>query len=300
MLCQQLADTMGVRLRIEVCRDTAELRQRLLQGDGDLIAYPLLPADSASPGWIVAADKPLLAGLLSEWYSPARLTQTRDVEQQLLKTPFVRRKVFAPMLNRQEGIISYYDALFQKYCQSSHWDWRLLAAQCYQESTFDPNARSWAGAQGLMQIMPLTADHLGLERSRLTHPESNIAAATRYLAELDSEFSDIHDRRERQNFVLAAYNGGARHIRDAMALCRRDGLCDQRWSEVSGYVLKLSNPQYYQDPIVKNGYMRGNETVEYVRLIRERFQQYRGVRAPSPATGQPHRSRNEVHRRKFH
>ena len=299
MLCQQLADTLGVRLRIEVCRDTAELRRRLSQGDGDMIAYPLQQADSTSPGWLVAADKPMLATRLAEWYSPERLEQARDAEKLMLKTPFVRRKVFAPMLNRQGGIISRYDALFQKYGQTIHWDWRLLAAQCYQESTFDPNARSWAGAQGLMQIMPQTADHLGVERSRLTHPESNIAAAVRYLDELERGFSDIGDRRERQYFVLAAYNGGAHHIRDAMALARRDGLSGRRWAEVSDYVLKLSSPQYYQDTLVRNGYMRGSETVSYVRLIRERYQQYRGVRASSPATSSPQRSRNDRHRKKY-
>lgn len=299
MLCQQLADTLGVQLRMEVCRDTAELRSRLSQGDADLIAYPMLPADSASPGWVVASGKQQLAERISQWYSPDLIEKTLAEEQQLQKAPYVQRKVFAPMLNRQGGIISRYDALFQRYCQPIHWDWRLMAAQCYQESTFDPNARSWAGARGLMQIMPQTADHLGLDRSKLGDPESSIAAAARYLAELEGTFADIHDHRERQDFVLAAYNGGAHHIRDAMALAQRDGRNAHRWSDVSVYVLRLANPQYYQDPIVKNGYMRGSETVDYVRLIRQRYQQYRGVRASQPTSSSPQRSRNGKHREKF-
>ncbi len=174
-----------------------------------------------------------------------------------------------------------------------------MAAQCYQESTFDPHAHSWAGACGLMQIMPSTADHLGLSRSDLYNPEQNIAAAARYLAELERGFSDIHDRRERQNFVLAAYNGGPHHIRDAMALARRDGRNPSSWDQVSVYVLRLSQPEYYNAPEVKNGYMRGSETVDYVQQIRQRHGGYRGVRAASSVSSSPQKSRNERHRSKY-
>ena len=299
LLCQQWADSLGVRLRIEVCRDTAELMQRLQRGDGDLAAYPLTAPDAQSPGWRIADGKPLLAEALQQWYHADRITAVKAKEHTLLTTGRVKRQVFAPMLNRKGGIISRYDALFQRYGQSIHWDWRLMAAQCYQESTFDPNALSWAGAQGLMQIMPATARHLGLQPSQMNDPEQNIAAATRYLAELEQTFSDIRDRRSRQDFVLAAYNGGAHHIRDAMALAHRDGRNPQSWGEVSRYVLRLSEPQYYRDTLVKHGYMRGSETVDYVRLIRQRYQQYRGVKAATPVSSTPQKSRNERHRKKF-
>ena len=176
------------------------------------------------------------------------------------------------------------------------WDWRLMAAQCYQESTFDPQARSWAGACGLMQIMPGTADHLGLPRASIYDPEQNIAAAARYLGELDRTFSDIPERTERTKFVLAAYNGGHFHIRDAMALAQKNGKNPKRWGDVEPFVLGLSQAQYYNDPVVKYGYMRGSETVDYVRKIHERWNGYRGVRtirstfAPS---GIPQKARHE-------
>lgn len=299
MLCKELADSLGVRLRIELCRDTADLVRRMKQGDADLAAYPLTTPDSVSPGWYIPTEKPLLKETITRWYSMARMAQMRNEEQQALNSPTVQRKVYAPMLNRQGGIISRYDGLFQQYCQPLHWDWRLMAAQCYQESTFDPDALSWAGARGLMQIMPATAGHLGLELSQINNPAQNIAAAARYIAELEKSFSDIHDRRERQDFVLAAYNGGAHHIRDAMALARLDGRNAHRWSDVSEYVLKLSQPQFYNNPVVKSGYMRGRETVDYVRLIRQRYQQYRGVRAAMPASSTPQPSRNARHRKKY-
>ena len=148
----------------------------------------------------------------------------------LLKGGGVKRRVYAPMLNRAGGIISRYDKLFQQYSRIVGWDWRLMAAQCYQESTFDPMAESWAGAKGLMQIMPSTADEVGLAPEDMYHPEKNIEAAARYMKKLDTRFSDIGDARERQDFVLAAYNGGR-----AMAPVpgRKDGSRQQRPAEVA-------------------------------------------------------------------
>ncbi len=299
MLCQMLADSLGVRLRIELCHDTVELYSRLQAGEADLIAYPMTRADSMSPGWVVSPDKPQLTKAIRKWYNYQLLSLVEKEEQLLLSSGGVKRRVFSPMLNQKKGVISSYDALFRKHSQLIHWDWRLMAAQCYQESTFDPNAKSWAGARGLMQIMPTTADHLGLSRSNMNDPEQNIAAAARYLVELEKLFSDIPSRRERQDFVLAAYNGGSHHIRDAMALAKRDGLDVTRWKNVSPYVLRLSQPEYYQDPIVKHGYMRGSETVDYVHRIGLRYQQYRGVRGGVPPNSTPQKSRNERHRKKF-
>lgn len=301
MLCQQLADSLGVRLRIEVCRDTAELLTRLECGEADLIAYPIRQPSAQSPGWMVAKEKEQLAEALRQWYNEKRLQNVRQEEQSLLKSGGgVKRKVFAPMLNSKGGVISRYDALFQRHCQTLHWDWRLMAAQCYQESTFDPNALSWAGARGLMQIMPATADHLGLPRAEMNQPEANIAAAARYLKELETSFADIANRRERQDFVLAAYNGGAHHIRDAMALARQEGRNAQRWGDVSAYVLKLSEPRYYQNPVVKHGYMRGKETVDYVSNIRQRYQRYRRIKGgPQLGSSNPQKSQNARHRSKY-
>lgn len=299
MLCQQFADSLGVRLRIELCRDTAEMFDRLEDGDGDLISYPLRTPNEVSPGWMISKEKPDLAEAFLTWYHADRLELARAEEQRLLNSGgSIRRKVYAPMQNRAKGIISPYDALFRQHGQKIRWDWRLLAAQCYQESTFDPNATSWAGARGLMQIMPQTADHLGVARSELSNPAQNIAAAARYLVELEQSFSDIPSRRERQDFVLAAYNGGAHHIRDAMALTRQGGRDPHRWKEVAHYVLRLREPQYYQDPVVRYGYMRGNETVEYVELIRQRYAQYSGVKS-SGNVSSPQKSRNERHRKKY-
>ena len=293
LLAQKFADKLGVSLRMEVCRDSAEMLQRLEDGEADLICYPMT---KKGLGWLVGDDKEDLEEELKAWYKPGMLAEVKKEEEFLLSNRAVRRRVFAPMLNRAGGVISHYDGFFQRYASTIRWDWRLLAAQCYQESTFDPKARSWAGACGLMQIMPGTADHLGLLRANIYDPEQNIAAAVRYLAELERNFSDIREHSERTKFVLAAYNGGHFHIRDAMALARKNGRNANSWREVESFVLGLSQPQYYNDPVVKNGYMRGSETVDYVRKIHERWNGYRGVktvRTISGPQGIPQKAKHE-------
>ena len=275
LLAQRFADKLGVMLRMEVCRDTAEMLQRLADGDADLICYPL---DKKGSGWRVGNDKNDLARELHAWWKPTLLAEVKKEEDFLLSSRSVTRRVFAPMLNRAGGVISHYDGFFQRYASTIRWDWRLIAAICYQESTFDPQAHSWAGACGLMQIMPGTADHLGLARSDMYDPEKNIAAGVSYLGELDRTFSDISDRTERIKFVLGAYNGGHFHIRDAMALAQKNGRNPRRWGDVEPYVLGLARPEYYNDPVVKYGYMRGSETADYVRKIHERWNSYRGVK----------------------
>ena len=288
LLAEKFAARVGVRLRVEVCRDSAEMADRLQRGEGDIMA-------STEVGKLVASpEKDELEDELREWYQPSILEEVRKQEAYLLSNRSVKRRVFSPMLDRKSGIISHYDQLFIQYCQPIRWDWRLMAAQAYQESTFDPKATSWAGAKGLMQIMPGTADHLGLPRDQMYDPEKSIAAAAKLVGELERAFSDIQDRRERANFVLASYNGGSHHIRDAMALCRRDGRNDHQWSNVSEYVLKLAKPEFYNDPLVKYGYMRGSETADYVQKINQRWESYRGVKTPRQGfSQQPRKARRE-------
>ena len=279
LLVQRLADKIGVGIRVEICRDSTELAAKFAEGEVDIVAWPTPGAIDVNP------ESPLLAKEWKGWYKPEFIEEVKKEETSLLTTQRVKRHVFSPMLDKKGGVISHYDKLFMQYSQPIRWDWRLMAAQCYQESTFDPKAVSFAGAKGLMQIMPGTADVLGLPRDKMYDPEQNIAAAAKYLGQLEGKFGDIRDRAERTNFVLASYNGGIHHIRDAMALAQRDGKNPHRWREVAEYVLKLATPKYYNDPIVKHGYMRGSETVDYVSKIRQRHQGYMGVKVKTAPLG---------------
>ncbi len=289
LLCEKFAQQIGVSLRVEECKDTAEMVSKLEKGQGDIIAVPLpkkqthgdllfcgATPDSAKTQWAVVGGNKSLADTLNRWFRPTMIAQAQKEETFLLSTKSITRHVYSPFLNRSKGVISKYDRYFQMYSGTARMDWRLMAAQCYQESCFDPNARSWAGARGLMQIMPATAAHLGLPMEMIHDPEPNIAAAARYMNELQQKFSDIGDPSQRILFALASYNGGFYHIRDAMALTSKHGGNPQNWGDVREYVLRLSQPAYYGDKVVKHGYMRGSETADYVDRIRSRWSEYCG------------------------
>lgn len=291
LLCEKFAEKLGVSLRVEVCKDTAEMVSRLENGDADLIAVPLPKKQNTGKGllfcgagvdslgikWAVADGNKELADSLDAWFKPSMYDDIKREERYMFSAQSIKRHVYSPFLNRQSGVISHYDHLFKRYALLARWDWRLMAAQCYQESCFDPKARSWAGACGLMQIMPATADHLGLPRSSIYDPEHNVRAAAEYLRELSGYFRIVQNQAERQLFVLAAYNGGYFHVQDAMALARKNGRNPHRWKDVAYYILALEKPEFYNDPVVRHGYMRGSETVGYVDGIRQRYAQYRGV-----------------------
>ncbi|MFO7878715.1 MAG: transporter substrate-binding domain-containing protein [Bacteroidales bacterium] len=170
--------------------------------------------------------------------------------------------------------ISRYDETIQKYAQQIGWDWRLLASQIYQESQFDPVARSWAGAQGLMQIMPATARELGV--INVYNPEQSIKGGTKYLDQIYDRFDEIEDSIQRIKFTLASYNCGYGHVLDAQELAKFQNLKDDIWDDnVEKMILKLSNPQYYNLPIIKYGYVRGMEPYLYVDHIFKRYVHYR-------------------------
>lgn len=280
---------------MEVAHDSTELYRWLNEGEVDMLAMQLPRTKGTlqcKTQWLVRDDSKSLSEAIDQWYHPDLVAKLQQKHKQQNRMHTVRRKARPVMLNAEKGIISHYDEILQRHATSIGWDWRLLAAQCYQESAYDPKAVSWAGAQGLMQIMPETAAHLGV--NNVWNPEENIAAGVRYLKELSGKFQDIGDRHERIFFVLAAYNGGTGHVRDAMALARKHGRNPNTWRDVSPYILLLEQPQYYHDPAVKFGYLRGSETEDYVRSIHDRWRQYCGQARHSSSTHTPPPSRKSI------
>ncbi|HZY24713.1 MAG TPA: transglycosylase SLT domain-containing protein, partial [Bacteroidales bacterium] len=175
------------------------------------------------------------------------------------------------------GKVSQYDDLIKKFSPSINWDWRLLASLICQESHFDPNVESYAGAFGLMQIMPDTGKNFGIDIT--SSPENNLKAGIRYIKWLSSIFSPkISDEKERINFILAAYNAGPGHVLDAMKLAEKNGMDPEKWDgNVALWLLKKSQPQYYNDSVVKSGYFKGIESVRFVSQILERYENYKNI-----------------------
>lgn len=221
--------------------------------------------------WGVAPDRKWLADSIDAWMSGEQPRLTRDF---LLKRYFERSKStnnFSSKfnVNFNSGRISPFDNLFRKYAKEIGYDWRLLAAQSYCESHFDSTVVSWAGARGIMQLMPSVARAYGLTEATITSNEPNIFAASKIIASLNRTFSSkVPDVNERNKFIVAAYNSGVAHILDAIAIARKYGLDPARWDgNVENALLMKSNPEVYNDPVCKYGYFRGRQTCEYVRQV---------------------------------
>lgn len=171
-------------------------------------------------------------------------------------------------------MISKYDRLVQKYSDKYGFDWRFITAQMFQESRFDPNAKSHAGAIGLMQIMPATGRQLGL--SGLKEPVTNIHAGTKYMNWLYGKFESDLSVVDRMWFTLASYNAGLGHVMDARRLAKQQGLNENRWFDnVEKAMLLLSKSKYAKK--ARFGYVRGREPVGYVRIIMKLYASYINV-----------------------
>lgn len=186
---------------------------------------------------------------------------------------YFRRKVNSNFYSLNKQQISPYDKLIKKYAKSINWDWRLVASQIYQESKFDTRVSSWAQASGLMQLMPKTAEELGV--TNRADPEQSIKGGTKYLQQLWGNFEQVKDSIQRIKFTMASYNCGLYHVIDAQNLAKEKGLNQNMWDDnVENVVLNLNKPDYYNHPVVKYGYVRGLEPYNYVRQIFERYQHY--------------------------
>lgn len=311
-LADVFARSIGVSVRVDVCRSENEMLLKLQKGDGDVVAYQMPVEDSLAQevkfcgvipithfvdslatllkdfslvsahemAWAVRPNSNQLADTLNQWLAQNEsdffhLSMPRVADEKGEKLA-PRRNPKSPVLNLAKGQISEYDRMFKTYAKNCGWDWRLLAAQAYQESAFDPEAVSWMGALGLMQLMPGTAEEMGVAKSEVFNAESNIRGAVKLISNLNRYYSFIKDRDERINFVLAAYNAGAGHVDDARHIAEKYGKNPNRWfGNVDEYVLLMSQSEYYNDSIAQHGYFRGSETYNYVNNIRARWKEYK-------------------------
>lgn len=229
--------------------------------------------------WAVRPEADSLLSQMNSWL--AQFKKTVDFRTIYLKyfgnTVLYRNRTKSQYFTSKSGQISPYDVLLKEQSEELHWDWRLLSALIYQESQFDPQAKSWAGAIGLMQLMPETAATYDLDSN--ASPSENILAGIRYLNWLDQQFIErVPDSTERIPFILAAYNVGLGHIFDAIRLAEKYNLDPEIWEDnVAEMLLKKSQATYYRDDVVYYGYCRGSEPYKYVKSILQRYQDYKNI-----------------------
>jgi len=267
-----------------VCDENVAMVNQTYFPSLDVITAVSFPQNLA---WAVHSDANELRNKINEWLTAYRKTARYYViYNKYFRNPRSASMMQSELFTLSSGKISRYDEQLRKYGAEIGWDWRLLASLIYQESRFDPNARSWAGAFGLMQLMPTTAGRFGINRT--SPAEQQIRAGTEFIAWLDERLDEsVPDPGERIKFVLAAYNVGPGHIMDAMALTKKHGKDPAVWdSNVDEFLLKKSDPRFYRDPDVKYGYARGIETYNYVKQVLERYEHYKNVidEIPDPSS----------------
>jgi membrane-bound lytic murein transglycosylase F len=167
--------------------------------------------------------------------------------------------------------LSPYDDLVRKYAEEYSFDWRLIVAQMYQESRFNPHAVSFKGAEGLMQIMPSTAEDIGIHN--LDNPANSIQAGVKYLSMLRGQFENDLLLEDRTWFTVASYNAGFGRVKQARELASEMGLDPNRWfGNVEKAMLAMAQPFEKDGEMVRN--CRCGETVVYVHEIRTLYNNY--------------------------
>ena len=235
------------------------------------IAFPLTA--KIPHAWAVRADNSeLLAAINQFWKKHYRSRDYNVIYRRYFQnTRNIRDIKAARNQEGRAGELSPFDSLIRRYAMQYKFDWRLIAAQMYQESQFDPKAKSWAGAIGLMQVMPRTGRDMGFRRLR--DPESNIHAGVKYLDWIRNQLEEDLDPQERMSFALAAYNAGIGHLKDARLLAPKLQTNSDIWTgHVEQAMENLSKPQFARK--ARHGYVRGQEPVQYVHNIMALYQEY--------------------------
>lgn len=289
-----LNDEIGGGIIVEYSQDTIKVEDLIADVAHHRISYTFAEKDIARlnktyfgnldysvdvsfpqrAAWCVSKQSPELLEYINNWVKKSNKTATNSA---IYNKYFEKSKYFEsegykkiPSHNR----ISSYDEYFKKYAPIVGWDWRLLAAIAYKESKFDPTVVSWAGACGIMQIMPTTAISLGLTEEEFHDPEKNIKASVHYLRKMKKLFPNITDMQEQIKFVLASYNAGPGHVFDARALALKNGLNPDIWDNVKDFLRLKSDPIFYNDEVCKYGYCRGEEPINYVDEITTKYAEY--------------------------
>lgn len=175
-----------------------------------------------------------------------------------------------------QGQISPFDPVMRQVAEEQNMDWRLLAAIAYQESRFNPEARSRRGAQGLMQVMGSVARDFGVPADQISDPKTNIETAVKLIKKIEStlRFGTTTSEEDRIKIVLACYNAGTGHILDARRLAVKQGVNHNSWAQLRQYVVLKGTPEWVDDDAVRNGAFNGTETVQFVDKVMAQYSRY--------------------------
>ncbi|SHH22032.1 MltF family protein [Ferrimonas marina] len=229
----------------------------------------LVVRDGGQVAWAMRPDSPKMQALVDSY------VQTHPMGSKLYNIVtgrYLRGDAWLQEARQQQPFAGAQELipLFEKYGQIYDFDWVLLMAFAYQESRFNPGAKSPVGAVGVMQVMPSTAKDRRIDIADIHLTENNIHAGTKYLDLLRRSYFDDGELSEfnRMIFAMAAYNAGPNRINRLRREAEARGLDPNVWFN---NVEDLVAAQI------------GGETVNYVANVYRYFVSYKRVLAEQEA-----------------
>ncbi len=218
-----------------------------------------------SIGWVINSKNKGLQKFINLWLkkfnSSPEMAILRDRYYAHIKIfDYVNTKTF---INRIDSRLPRYKKLFKTAGNKNELPWKLLAAQAYQESQWNPEAESPTGVRGIMMLTQSTANSLGI--SNRLNPAASIMGGAKYLKRLENIVPDNFNDDDKIFYSLAAYNIGMGHMKDARTLAKELGYDTTSWKGLKRALPLLSNKKYYKN--LKYGYARGTEPVRYINRI---------------------------------
>jgi len=275
-LLNEFAWSMASEADIQTCDSETEALRMVAQDSVDIAIVPFSVPLSESDGYILSdtMDDSTLwvfnredsdnAESFNRWFSVFRTGR----EYQSLKARF--SPTYDPFKRLAEGgeysTVSPYDDLIRKYAASIGWDWRMLAALIWKESSFRIEEKSARGAEGLLQMLPSTA--MRFHNDDMLNPEKNISAGVKYLGRLKAMFEPHTDGKDLTRFVLAAYSAGEGRVLDCIRYARAHGIPYSTWDDLKSVIDTLREDRGARtDTLLRYNGLRGYQTINYVSTV---------------------------------
>ena len=196
-----------------------------------------------------------------------------------------KSRLLSQMVNKDEWVISTYDAMMQSIGEQEGQDWILMRAIAYHETRFREDLTSQKGAIGLMQIMPIVGRQFNVDTESIADTETNIRLAGKLLRQIEKtlKLDPSTAEHDRMSIILACYNGGIGHVTDARRLAKSNGENPNSWEVVARYLRLKADPAIYESELVRYGKFSGSSRTEaYVRDVMKRYEFYRKLADKGP------------------
>jgi membrane-bound lytic murein transglycosylase MltF len=213
--------------------------------------------------WAFRKNSPKLKAIVNEFvkgHKKGTLIGNMLLKRYLQNTKFVKNSVSDKELQKLQGMVQY----FKTYAEQYDFDYLMIAAQAYQESTLDHSNRSSAGAVGVMQMLPSTASDRNVNIAEIQKLENNIHAGTKYLRFIINQYykDEPMDDDNKMLFAFASYNAGPAKVNSIRRKTAAMGLNPNVW---------FHNAELAAAKII------GRETVQYVDNIYKYYIAYRMI-----------------------